>query len=352
MLSLIYKFVKRLWKKDNKSYKIAKTCCPICFEDKIVGVVLKSCKHGVCKLCMKSYIISNYKDLSKYPLKCCCLHECDTILENDIIQYILNETEFKTYKRFETIHRVPPNERLHCPNNNCDNIMIKNVINSKIYNHWENISNTYLHNGNKSHFYNENSIHKCQSPLCNKSFGIIMNWKYHCNICGKVFCHQCTKWKMTIKELGYHNTEASMCLLCFTEIFNIQCTECNYDICIRCENKWHNVMDGEICGLSNENNKNDLHSKNDRKTTNLINNQGYTKCPTCGIIIEKIDGCNHIHHIPCNTHFCYICGDILFGKYNNYDSGGINHFPNGKYYECRKGKNIKNNNNNNDCIIM
>ena len=32
-----------------------------------------------------------------------------------------------------------------------------------------------------------------------------------------------------------------------------------------------------------------------------------TACPKCGILVEKISGCNHIE-CPCGQHFCHVCG--------------------------------------------
>ncbi|KAJ2417569.1 hypothetical protein H4218_004866 [Coemansia sp. IMI 209128] len=36
-------------------------------------------------------------------------------------------------------------------------------------------------------------------------------------------------------------------------------------------------------------------------------------CPTCGVRIVKAYGCNHIRCTQCNSHFCYLCGE-LFGR--------------------------------------
>ena len=30
-------------------------------------------------------------------------------------------------------------------------------------------------------------------------------------------------------------------------------------------------------------------------------------CPSCGVMTEKIDGCNHITCTNCNTHWCFLC---------------------------------------------
>jgi len=45
----------------------------------------------------------------------------------------------------------------------------------------------------------------------------------------------------------------------------------------------------------------------------LVKQKGWKRCPTCKTTIEKISGCNHMTCMTpaCNTHFCYICGDLI-----------------------------------------
>ncbi|EKM59293.1 uncharacterized protein PHACADRAFT_86563, partial [Phanerochaete carnosa HHB-10118-sp] len=45
----------------------------------------------------------------------------------------------------------------------------------------------------------------------------------------------------------------------------------------------------------------------------LMTQQGWKICPGCSTPILKVDGCNHMTCIApgCNTHFCYLCGDII-----------------------------------------
>jgi len=31
-------------------------------------------------------------------------------------------------------------------------------------------------------------------------------------------------------------------------------------------------------------------------------------CPYCKYVIERTEGCDHMHCLRCNCHFCYICG--------------------------------------------
>ncbi|KAI9019881.1 hypothetical protein DFJ74DRAFT_141126 [Hyaloraphidium curvatum] len=45
----------------------------------------------------------------------------------------------------------------------------------------------------------------------------------------------------------------------------------------------------------------------------IADREGWKKCPFCGIMVEKVDGCNHITCTRCRNHFCYRCS----GPYPN-----------------------------------
>ena len=88
------------------------------------------------------------------------------------------------------------------------------------------------------------------------------------------------------------------------------------------------------------------------------------------MIVEKIEGCNHMKHLNCSnpndeekhcTHFCYTCGEKLYGKVHKHEKDGTLHFPNDLFHDCRKANLInsqKNNqnksnqlNDNNNCVV-
>ena len=80
----------------------------------------------------------------------------------------------------------------------------------------------------------------------------------------------------------------------------------NHEFCFLCLNKPH----GELECNKAINNCLDEYSKN-----KLIK-----KCPNCGIITEKYEGCNHITCSKCNYQWCWLCN----GKYSE------DHFNQGK----------------------
>ena len=58
----------------------------------------------------------------------------------------------------------------------------------------------------------------------------------------------------------------------------------------------------------------------DKSIVDFARNHFVKKCPNCGIIIEKNNGCNHITCVKCGHQWCWLCNE-------KYDS---NHFQNGK----------------------
>ncbi|CAC5386483.1 DHX8 [Mytilus coruscus] len=91
--------------------------------------------------------------------------------------------------------------------------------------------------------------------------------------------------------LIYHVTDKE-CLFC--------CPECEIRICTACHNQFH---DGLTCSMVES-------MKKDDGGLNLwmIQNIGRAKyCPSCSTPIEKIDGCNYLVCVGCNSHICWAC---------------------------------------------
>jgi hypothetical protein len=45
-----------------------------------------------------------------------------------------------------------------------------------------------------------------------------------------------------------------------------------------------------------------------KELAQLARLRGWRECPTCKVYVEKNDGCDHMFHPACNSHFCYQCG--------------------------------------------
>lgn len=52
--------------------------------------------------------------------------------------------------------------------------------------------------------------------------------------------------------------------------------------------------------------------------------KGTKPCPNCGIITEKISGCNHMTCATCRTHWCWICGQSFENISWHYNPGNLN----------------------------
>jgi hypothetical protein len=65
----------------------------------------------------------------------------------------------------------------------------------------------------ESAFASKEPCDKC--PVCSGKFGVT-KWKYHCHMCGKVVCDDCSKGKMTLPPL-YTSTPVRVCKPCWAD---------------------------------------------------------------------------------------------------------------------------------------
>ena len=74
----------------------------------------------------------------------------------------------------------------------------------------------------------------------------------------------------------------------------------------------------------------------DSSMKEFAKNHFIKKCPNCGIITEKYEGCNHITCFKCEYQWCWLCN----GKYDS------SHFKEGKckglqYYKPKDENDIR-----------
>jgi RNA recognition motif-containing protein len=81
----------------------------------------------------------------------------------------------------------------------------------------------------------------------------------------------------------------------------IQCPACLIETCSHCHRPPHRGLTCEENTLIGSKNGQELLVERWAKGHSNVK-----KCPDCGIFIEKVDGCNHIH-CRCGGHVCWIC---------------------------------------------
>ena len=81
----------------------------------------------------------------------------------------------------------------------------------------------------------------------------------------------------------------------------IQCPACLIETCSHCHKSPHRGLTCEESALIGSKNGQELLLERWAKGHSNVK-----KCPDCGIFIEKVDGCNHIH-CRCGGHVCWIC---------------------------------------------
>lgn len=88
----------------------------------------------------------------------------------------------------------------------------------------------------------------------------------------------------------------------------IQCSECQFEWCYRCQAPWHDKIS---CKQFKKGNQQFKKWTRGRKC-GVANCQ---KCPTCRVYIQRSTGCPHMTCSRCDTEFCYDCG----GRFLEFD---------------------------------
>ncbi|KAI9485628.1 MAG: hypothetical protein EXX96DRAFT_625305 [Benjaminiella poitrasii] len=75
-----------------------------------------------------------------------------------------------------------------------------------------------------------------------------------------------------------------------------ECYECRRGFCIACQSSWHPGVIKKV-----------FDDESLKKTLKQAEINEWTRCPKCGHLIEKVDGCTSLR-CTCGTTFCYRCG--------------------------------------------
>ncbi|KAK5745961.1 hypothetical protein LTR17_001091 [Elasticomyces elasticus] len=108
---------------------------------------------------------------------------------------------------------------------------------------------------------------------------------------------------------------------------NAKCLECSGYTCSRCDKsrgtgRFEPTFDCDCADKTDE-----QIEKEKQDALNLgawVEGHEYRKCPNrdCSILIELMDGCNHISCSECNTQFCLVCGEVVpNGNCGHWDTG-------------------------------
>jgi len=96
--------------------------CFICREQKRLLPTSNDCWHETCDPCLRAYVLSQYKDISKYPLR--CAHgDCGKELSRQRVGGILTSKEIKHFDKWDVYSSIAVAQRLVC--SGCDNVLIK-----------------------------------------------------------------------------------------------------------------------------------------------------------------------------------------------------------------------------------
>ncbi|KAG8855098.1 hypothetical protein FRB91_002666 [Serendipita sp. 411] len=87
----------------------------------------------------------------------------------------------------------------------------------------------------------------------------------------------------------------------------VQCSTCLVRICTNCKCENHVGMNCEEYQRS----KSYQTAERDMATWRRQQADNVKACPSCGTIVEKTDGCPHIHCLQCNSHWCWECARAM-----------------------------------------
>merc|ERR1711971_218735 len=103
----------------------------------------------------------------------------------------------------------------------------------------------------------------------------------------------------------------------------LQCPKCDTAVCFNCGQPWHGYFVG-------------CNQQVDMGYAKWALNKDIQKCPKCRMVIEKVDGCNHMTCSSCRYEFCWMCRgaytEYHFEWWNIFGCPGAMYTP--KYCRC------------------
>eukprot|EP00347_Sterkiella_histriomuscorum_P018275 403346134 len=213
-------------------------------------------------------------------------HDYDQYIEIEQCNHIVCKEGFLEYARVR-IEESGEGHKVKCPQQGCDIIISDNQLRREI-----------------------------SSELYDKYLKFKMNFKV-----------------LMSKDKKFCNTPG--CEFIFDKIDvskskKVQCGSCKADLCYDCMLAWHE-------GLSCKKQDDDLYKQ-------WLYKIKAHPCPTCGVPIEKNEGCKHMNCKKCDSHWCWICGlpmGHINHKYQPLQMSSCNQYENAerngtlRRYKCR-----------------
>ena len=255
----INKVIRSKWKKWVE-YQ-----CPICFCSDVIetAIELPSCHHFFCSECISIYISTKASELNLYRTNpfLCPIVSCksdiqvlprsgDTPQQSAITSLVSNQDRVNIISWQYNIEN-PPCRLLTiiCP------------------------------------------MSKCKARDMRRATGALVEpGVVYCNECGKTICEICLKFI----DGNHYCNERQALKLCRKYL------RAAPEIQAKCEEKWHWI-------------KEYANARNDDEWANSWVSHNASRCPNCTIPIERTEGCFHMHCTQCGTHYCYECGEELYG---------------------------------------
>jgi hypothetical protein len=258
--------------------------CAICFTDHAETPVTTQCGHSYCAECIEALCLKGHRG-NACEIECCGSEgKCPRILSLEELESLLPAKTFRKIldSLVETYTTRNPGILRACPSLGC----------SGFYQTTQNAA-----------------IHTC--PGCVQSV---------CTTCGSYLppdtaCTGCEmnniaaqarlqeerqmpNWTpVSQRTCPTHNCAGVF--LTETRKRTETCDQCSKSICTTCYNQ---LLTHPYCVACESNNPEELEQ--------LKKIQNYQNCPKCGVLTEKMDGCDHIMCL-CGAHFCWICSTLF-----------------------------------------
>ena len=227
--------------------------CPICLDEvHFKETTMTNCGHRACAVCLEAYITSQMENFAtfgpRYPFVC-VIPSCKQDLSFDFVQKLSKPDQFSSFKEYwqgegwKESEMSLPNIQM-CPRRRCHSDKMKRLIPN--------------------------------SPLI------------YCDSCGQTWCERCLK-----------------------------CIQGSHDECD--ETMAHTICSAYISLPDSSEKKSEIDRKHPwmksyvswKRTdeSSLLEwlDLNASQCPTCGLGIERTEGCDHMECPSCHTHYCYNC---------------------------------------------